>query len=142
MYDPDNEITVFNENEKLYDRVTHIKLLDLIKHHKVISCNIDSNSFGEFLFIELLIQNSSITFYSLGYHDLRDEYLLNHWHFYTGNSYNSSKHLNKKNVLKLINDRFAKISNLNFNHKRSKRGYQFSEIADIFGDDTASLYCY
>ena len=77
MYDPNNEITVLNENEKLYGRVSHNKFLDLIKHHRVTSCNIDSNSYGEFLFIELNIQGSFITFYSLGYHDLRDEYFLN-----------------------------------------------------------------
>lgn len=85
---PDHEPFGFTENERLFDRVSQIRLLEILKDPQtdILKAEMNSNSFGEFLFISTKRgvgeNTSNITFYGLGYHEYRERWFDKEWSWY------------------------------------------------------------
>src|SRR5688572_8262005 len=104
MYDPDDKYyPMLTRDEKLWDKVSHERLLELIKYsNKVVEVRRDTNNYGEFLFVILVFGKSVITFWGAGYHENRDSNINSFWYFYNPNNanfYRAKKALNKNKVL-------------------------------------------
>ena len=146
MYDTNDEFRFLTENEKLFEKISHNRLIDLINSDTmVLVCEgVSCNSYGEFMFITLKHKDNYISLYGLGYHEYRDMWLANEWHIA---HYGKEKDFalperkrDKRGMLKEIEDYRQKIVN-NPNvlkHKQSKRGGLFQELADI-GDDDSTI---
>ena len=131
-------------DEVLYDRVKHETLMKLIDRAEYIYYfNESSNDYGRFLFIGLALRYNNelipITFYGLGYHELRDKYLVDEWFFYLSNYFMLERRVNmsKEEIKKIIEQKRKELKEIAKNHKPSKRGILFSEIADLTDEDGA-----
>ena len=68
--------------EKLFSEVTHERFVQLLNRNDCYNMNVSSNSYGEFMFVTIDIDNDPITFYGLGYHEVRQRPVINEWFFY------------------------------------------------------------
>lgn len=132
---------MFTEKEKLWDRVSFKKLVELIrkKDIQVFEVAIDRNSWGKFLFITLadIHRSSKYTFYSLGYHEYREKYYTDEWHCYPQHRNGNEIPLDKLKVVRVIRNRFEKIKKLVKEERRTSHGAMFDLIADNSDDDFA-----
>ena len=82
---PDHEPYGFSEHEKLFDLVSHNRLLEILNDPQtsVLKTEMNSNSFGEFLFVATKRgageHVAHITFYGLGYHEYRERWIDKEW---------------------------------------------------------------
>ena len=83
MYKP------LTENEQIYGgEVDHERLIELLSHpdSTVHQVSVDSNNYGEFLFIKVKLPSGKfICFWGLGHHESRDCWLLDRWRFHSSN---------------------------------------------------------
>ena len=76
------------ENEDLFEQVgeAHFQRLLNDPSTEVTAVSVDTNSFGEYLFLTLRKQVQgkpvTITFYSLGYHEYREVWQTTSWKWY------------------------------------------------------------
>ena len=76
------------ENERLWDRVSHTRLLELLSDPKttVHSLEESHNNYGEYLFVTLSRQGANkrifMTFYGLGFHEYRERWIADEWYWY------------------------------------------------------------
>lgn len=137
------------ENESLFDRVSDDQLKEIVRENTVVSCKVDSNSYGRFLFVKVKVEKDGkiglITFYGLGWHEYRDKYFVDVWHHYTDyNIYDdlNLEPINTEKVLEKIEKRRTEIKERAKGHKQSKNGKLFSELADVADDDGAYSMLY
>lgn len=96
MSDPERPIRLsqwevtFTEKERLYDRISDQRLLAILQAEQttVHQITIDTNSFGEYLFVTLGRPNEEaqqvlVTFFGLGYHEQRERWIIQDWGWYT-----------------------------------------------------------
>src|SRR5687767_9981966 len=80
----------FTERERLYDRISHKRLLGVIADEQthVHSIELSNNVFGEFLFIQTSRPTdvgevrAFVTFSGAGYHDQRERWIVDEWYWY------------------------------------------------------------
>ena len=135
MYNDDKRFEgILTDNEVLFNKVTHNRLLELIEKYPVVECIESLNSYGEFLFITLRFDNDDcVTFYGLGLHEQRDYYFTDEWHMYeTQEDYPP---MDKSSVLSFLKKRKQEIETKSKNHHQSNRGAMFTELADVADDD-------
>ena len=83
----------FTERERLFDRVSHERLLHILDDEAstVHQVELSSNSYGEFLFITLSRPTEErricVSFYGLGLHEYRERWLMDEWHWYQANPF-------------------------------------------------------
>jgi len=148
MYDPnDNFKDILTYNEILFDQVKYNRIFDLINKHEIVDAKIDYNSYGEFLFITLFINDKILVLYGLGFHVSRDAYISDNWFFYNDCNFNPDdiketdfeNLIKKSKVKKMITERKTRIEILNADYVQSEQGMQFENLADIFDDDAVSV---
>ena len=111
-----------------------------IKIHSIIE---SSNSYGEFLFVTVSRENYGqqliITFYGLGFHEYRDRWFMDEWHWYQtyANSESSQGEISKDDAVKQIKARKDEILPYAEKASQSEAGYLFETIADLTDDDGA-----
>ena len=139
MYDPEGKYDkIITEKEKLFDRVSHERLIEFINNrkNKIVDFKRDSNSYGEFLFVTLQFpQDLYMTFYGAGFDDNRDKYILDYWRFYDGSK--KEGNFKKKKVLSEIETERKNLEALTKDHKQSLGGKIFSIVADLTDEDGA-----
>jgi hypothetical protein len=109
--------------ESLYDFVGHQHFLELIQAEAIIvhRAEVSSNNYGEFL---VVIANRSqanrqevVGFWGLWFHDRRDRYLLDDWHWYVLSlPVKEDEYIGKAEVLEQATSR-----HLNLGSKMSRR---------------------
>jgi len=139
-----------SKREVLFDRVSEETLRKLIRRAKrIYYLKESSNLYGEFLFIGLLFdykgEEIAITFYGLGYHEGRDRYFIDEWHFYWDANFDVFKDkytesYSVEEVLEKIRERKEEIIEEAKEHKQSREGRIFEEIADLSDDDAALIF--
>src|SRR5688500_5810686 len=80
----------FTERERLFDRLSHKRLLSLIADEQthIHSIELSENMYGEFLFIAASRPaavgetRACVTFYGAGYHDQRERWIVDEWFWY------------------------------------------------------------
>lgn len=135
-----------SEHEELFDRVSDVRFQALFDMPNVFvdTAHLDSNTYGEFLFITLRTEQQGkqffITFYSLGLHESREQWLTTEWHFYFSDSRTPalSTPLLKNEVQALTQQRRADVALwAQTSSLPSKRALLFRLLADLTDEDGA-----
>lgn len=136
----------FTREEQLYSRVSHDRFLEYLSHpeHSIYRAGVDTNSYGEFLFITAGRANELqgriiFTFFGLGLHEYRDRYVHGEWHFYPSSirPEPDDSTLGVSDVLEMVRVRQAEVTAELRRHTQSSRGKLFEQIADLTDDDGA-----
>jgi len=137
------------ENESLFSRISDDRLKEIVRENTVVSCKVDSNSYGRFLFVKVKVEKDGeiglITFYGLGWHEYRDKYFVDVWHHYTDyNIYDDMdlEPISTERVLEKVEKRRTEIEERAKGHNQSKDGKLFSQVADLGDDDGAYSMLY
>jgi hypothetical protein len=142
---PENEPYGFTEREKIFDRISHKRLLAIVTDPQttILKAEVSSNTFGEFLFVstkrETPKQPLHITFWGLGFHDYRERWIHDEWYWYEDYpSYQASPpKLTHEAALALINERHAEIASEVGGATQSARGRLYEMLADLTDEDGA-----
>ena len=101
------------------------------------------NAYGEFLFVTVSRENNGqkliMTFYGLGFHEYRDRWFMNEWHWYQtyANSESCKGNISKDDAVKQVEARKDEILPYAEKATQSEAGYLFEMIADLTDDDGA-----
>jgi hypothetical protein len=106
------------EREVLFNHLTDTRLQSLLDQPDLLihSAEVDSNSYGEFLFLTLSKayqgKRFTLTCYSLGWHEEREEWIQGSWAFYQNNPLEAlaQKTLSKAEVQTLLKGRQAEVT--------------------------------
>lgn len=131
------------DQERLFDRVTHERFLDILGDDASIVHRVEmsSNSYGEFLFVGMSRpagdRRISVSWFSLGYHEYRERWITGEWRWYQSNlSAEELAHaVPKEEAREQIQQRLAGILPLAERNQQSSRGQLFELIADLSDDD-------
>lgn len=135
----------FTESEILFNRITHKRFLEMLqdpknKIHTIIE---SENAYGEFLFVtisrEINGKPSIVTFYGLGFHEYRDRWFTDEWHWYKSyaNSETCKGEISRVDAVKQVEARKNEILPYADRATQSEAGYLFETIADLTDDDGA-----
>jgi hypothetical protein len=139
------EIFGFSENERLYWRVNHHRLEEILDDeqtmvHKILE---SSNMFGEFLFVTTSRPGDqgrvAMTFFGLGFHEHRERWLTNEWFWYQANTYPDmlKEQIDKEEAKEMIRQRLESILPYAQEKTQSEYGQLFELLADLTDDDGA-----
>ena len=103
----------FTDTERLFNRVSAKRFTQIFdhKHTTIHNITLDSNSYGEFLFVTLSYPSPEgqqvTTFYGLGLHEYRDRWVTDEWYWYEpiNKPKHSSTRMDKSTANKLLEER-------------------------------------
>ncbi len=135
----------FTESEILFFRVTHKRFLEILQDQKSkIHTVIESgNTFGDFLFVTVSRENNGrqlmVTFYGLGFHEYRDRWFNDEWHWYPTftNSEFCKEEISKDDAMRQVEARKEEILPYAEKANQSQAGHLFEMLADLTDDDGA-----
>jgi hypothetical protein len=135
----------FTERERLFDRVSHNRLIEILKDPQtaILKTEMNSNTFGEFLFVATKRgvgeHVAHITFYGLGYHEYRERWIDKEWAWYesTPSSETDQESLTQEEALTIITERQAEIASEVGRQTQSSRGRLYEMLADLTDEDGA-----
>lgn len=135
----------FTESEILFNRISHQRFLEMLQDpkHKINTIVESGNAYGEFLFVTISREDNGqkliITFYGLGYHEYRDRWFMDEWHWYQtyANSESCKGEISKDDALKQIEAQKIEILPYAEKATQSEAGYFFEMLADLTDDDGA-----
>jgi hypothetical protein len=136
----------FTRNEELFYRVTHQRFLNLLadKETRIHDIELSYNNYGEFLFVTLSRPKGDthdwVTFFGLGFHEMRDRYLFEEWFWYRTHTYSKEGHqvISKEEAQERIRQRLEDIQPYLHRTQQSERGKWFDVIADLMDEDGAA----
>lgn len=124
------------ESMYLWDKITEVNLLKVLKFSAIRGHIIDYNSYGEFLFIDFTYKGNDYTVYSYGLHEYRKKIYKENWKIFSANSFNSDKKIQLSEVLKVIEER-KKVVNKMKDPEQDNESYMYNELSDIYDEDGA-----
>lgn len=135
----------FTESEILYFRVTHKRFLEILldlqsKIHTVVE---SGNTYGDFLFVTVSRENNGqqmmVTFYGLGFHEYRDRWFIDEWHWYRSfsNLESCEGEISKDDAMRQVEARKEEILPYAEKATQSEAGHFFEILADLTDDDGA-----
>lgn len=136
----------FSEKERLYDRIRDERFLALLRDEQttVHQVTLDTNSFGEYLFVTLGrpsadTQQVMVTFFGLGYHEQRERWITDNWGWYTTTPIKGKNDaaIPKAEAERLIQERRDQIAPYLSDVQPSKRAQLFALLADLTDEDGA-----
>jgi hypothetical protein len=135
----------FTERERLYDRISHQRLLSLIadEQTRVHSIELSGNMYGEFLFVQTSRPSAvwdvraCVTFFGLGYHDQRERWIVDEWFWYDNDPKDAAEIVVKGEVQLTIERRLTEIAPYVDQTIQSRRGKFFELLADLTDEDGA-----
>ncbi len=135
----------FTYHENLFDLVGHSHFLELMQDEQTIvhQAEISSNNYGEFLFVTASRpkddQREVVGFWGLGYHDRRDRYLLDEWHWYVSSlPVKEDEQINKTALMEQIAERRQELEAVAKTHHQSAKGEFYEHLADVTDEDAAA----
>lgn len=145
MLDDDARAFGLTDSEKLWDRVSHERLLELIDDAEtiVVASERDSNSYGEFRFVSLRKGNYFLTAWGHGWHDCRERTIVDTWNVWlrTSRPYDENDTLDKwnvKKVLRMERETYQLRDAKQRKQPRSESAELFAMLADM-GDEDGAL---
>ncbi len=138
-----HEPFAFNENERLFDRISHTRFLELLANEQTVIHEVDlsTNSFGEFLFVTTShTENNAAqttTFWGMGYHESRERWLTSTWSWFDSQRRFDGQPLSKEDALAQIEARRQDVLGWDTHAKPSKRAELFALLADLTDEDGA-----
>jgi hypothetical protein len=135
----------FDENEKLFSRVSDARFRELVFDTKttIHTAKIDYNNYGEFVFITVSRLKGqgreSICFWGEGYHEPRDRWLSGEWFWHPANQFPATvkQKVSRTEVEDILSERQADIAPYAKKHEQSRRGQMFEDLAMLTDDDGA-----
>lgn len=134
----------FTEREKLYDRVSHDRLMALVMQPDVDvhEVEVSSNSFGEYLFVTLSCRADEprklLTFWGCGYHEHRERWIVDTWQWFeTYRKAETFPVIPKEEVYAQIKEREAFMRAQATPTKPSRRARMYELLADLTDEDGA-----
>ena len=124
---------ILTEDEELWERVTTERLIEIVQNADDQRCEVSSNSYGEFLFVDVLYGSDAYTFYGAGYHEYRGRYYVNEWRVYTS-SISEGFTMSKEEVINEILRKEDEIRNMP-TQRRTENQALFDVLADVADDD-------
>lgn len=132
------------KNERLYDRIPDSRFKALIFHPQstIHEVKIDSNNYGEFLFMTASRAKGNsrevLTFWGLGLHEYRDRIIQEEWFYYRSHPVpdKMKQQISADEVQSLISERRREIAQ-DKQDGQSSMGALFELIADLTDDDGA-----
>ena len=112
----------------------------MIKIHTITE---SENAYGGFLFVTVSRENNGrqliMTFYGLGFHEYRDRWFMDEWHWYQtyANSESCKGNISKDDAVKQVEARKNEILPYAEKATQSEAGHVFEMIADLTDDDGA-----
>lgn len=131
-----------------YDKINTARMLEFINVYPVMDCEVDSNNYGEFLFISCAVDMwtnagehyiEMIQFWGYGYHYDRDV-MYTDWRMNFGNGFllKNKSAIPLDDVLAMIESRRVELGITN-HAPEGKSGNTFEMLADLSDDDAASI---
>jgi hypothetical protein len=144
-WSPTSETFGFTEREDLFNRVSDRRFRQILADEQTLIHDVteDYNNYGEFLFVNVSRSSPagrlSVTFYSLGFHELRERWYLDEWHWYRANhdAERLEKTISKAETEQIIEERHAAITPYVRQQPRSGRAKLFEMLADMIDEDGA-----
>lgn len=135
----------FTRQERLFDRVSHERLLALLddEHTGVHRVEESRNNYGEFLFVTVSRPGHGrqlwATFFGCGYHEYRERWLVDEWFYYMGNPLpeDLQQDITRDEARQRIQERHAEIRASVQQDTQTRRGRFFEALADMTDDDGA-----
>jgi hypothetical protein len=139
------DIYGFTEKEDLWDRVSDQRFHELIDEPQttIHQITIDSNNYGEFLFVATSRpvgdRRVCITFYGQGFHEHRERWYTNEWSWYEAHGFPETleKSIPKDEARELIEERRREIAPYAIDQPQSGRARLFEMLADLTDEDGA-----
>ena len=143
-YQSDAEIFGLTEKEQLWDRLSNERFQKIVADPdtKIHEAHVSTNTYGEFLFILLSrmgdMRQAVLTFFSLGFHELREEWVTDHWRWYSSHSsFVEDKSLSLAETQEVIQARQTEIESYTDDDEPSDSAMLFSILAEITDEDGA-----
>ena len=137
----------FTEREKLFDRISHERLLQLLndEQSKIYSAALSYNTYGEFLFISVSRpdeeERRSYTLWGYGYHEPRERWLSDEWFWYERRpiAEDETTEISREEVQAVLDERLTEITPYLGRETQTRRGKLFETLADLTDDDGATI---
>lgn len=136
----------FSERERLYDKISDARFLAILRDENTTAytVNMDTNSFGEYLFVTLGRPTADspavlVTFFGLGYHEQRERWITQEWSWYTPTPMKgkNDQPMPKDEAERIIQERRDEITPYITDTQPSKRAQLFALLADLTDEDGA-----
>lgn len=135
----------FTEREQLFDVVSDQRLYAFIADEAtaIHSVQLSTNAYGEFLFVTLsrpgAEEREVTTFFGLGFHEYRERWFTNEWHWYESSPYAHTleQTITKEETEAILRKRQEEISPSITSNTQSERGRLFEMLADLTDEDGA-----
>lgn len=135
----------FTEREELYNWVSDRRFRDIVEGEGTIIHDIEEsyNNYGEFLFVTVSRpageRRVCVSFYGYGYHEYRERWYTNEWHFYRANSFADrlERRIPQQEAQERIDRRRAAIAPYVKKEPQSKRAQLFELLAGLTDEDGA-----
>jgi hypothetical protein len=132
-----------HENERLFDRLSDKRFEQLVFDEETVihQIKLDSNSYGEFLFLTASRPNEKsrevLTFWGYGLHEHRDRWLMDEWFFHSSSpsAETLKQNISHDKARELLQERKQEISKDTANSEQSQMGALFEMLADLADDD-------
>jgi len=133
------------EQERLWDRVSHERLLQLLGDSKtqVHTLEESHNNYGEYLFVTLSRPGPTgrifMTFYGLGYHEYRERWVYQEWYWYESvrGAGLEQQRVSQQDARWLIDARYRECEASAHHDTQTHRGRVFELLADFTDEDGA-----
>jgi len=138
----------FTEFEKLYDRISDTRFMEIIRDEQttVHEISATSNMYGEFLFVTASRPNAdsriSATFFGLGFHERRERWITDTWSWY--DAHRADEQLKttyaREEVEAIIQARREEITAdmQHFPSAQSRHGVLYEFLAELTDEDGAA----
>ena len=135
----------FTERERLFDKVSHERFLEILDDPKTKVHRIEesTNSFGEYLFVTVSRPGANkrifMTFYGLGYHEYRERWITDEWNWYQSVRGGELEHENipRQAAKQQIEERYREVKAYAQQDTQTRQGQLFEMIADLTDEDGA-----
>lgn len=138
----------FTEHEKLYDRVSDARFMEIVRDERTSVHEImaSSNNYGEFLFVTVsrpkADKRDCITMYGLGYHERRERWITDTWSWYDAHQSDERLEITLDNneVETLIQARRDEIAEdmKHYPSEQSRQGVLYEFLAELTDEDGAA----
>jgi hypothetical protein len=138
----------FTEHEKLYDRLSDERFMEMIRDERTTVHDIatSSNMYGEFLFVTASRPNVTkldcVTFFGLGFHEKRERWITETWSWYDAHQTEERLAITVDwgEVEVLIQTRRDEIAEdmKQFPAEQSRSGVLYEFLADLTDEDGAA----
>lgn len=135
----------FTEREELYNWVSDHRFRDIVEGDGTVIHEIEEtyNNYGEFLFVTVSRRAGErrvcVSFYGYGYHEYRERWYTDEWHFYRANSFPDrlERRVPLEKAQELIDRRRTAIAPYVKEEPQSERAQLYELLAELTDDDGA-----